>query len=130
MESKEQINHTSYYRLPCGLYLEDFIEYEELDFKWGCAVKYKFRAGKKEGESEEKDLNKCLHYVCAIASRDCIPHADGYREVCELAEAALRWRPTPDIVNFFSPYRTDWRPVKGESNGNKRDRQNKGHRRR
>lgn len=72
--SPEQINNTDYYRLPCGRYLEDYIEYKQYSFAFGSCMKYEWRKGKKGGESEEKDANKTGHYIRFIAS------ARGYDE--------------------------------------------------
>lgn len=58
-----QIDATSYYQLPCGKFLEDFIYYKNLNFNMGSAVKYKWRAGHKDGETAEKDLKKADHYI-------------------------------------------------------------------
>ena len=58
-----QIDATTYYRLPCGKFLEDFIYYKQLNFNMGSAVKYKWRAGHKDGETAEKDLKKADHYI-------------------------------------------------------------------
>lgn len=110
MASNEQINNTSYYKLPCGLYLEDFIEYMELDFKWGCAVKYKYRAGKKDGETEEKDLGKCYHYVNEIADRELTPREIVYRTVCSLVDEAYYWDPPDYVRKRFPEYSTNWKP--------------------
>lgn len=63
MGNNNQINNTDYYRLPCGKYLEDFIYHKKLNFNMGSALKYKWRAGFKDGESEEKDQNKSVHYI-------------------------------------------------------------------
>ena len=63
MASSEQINKTTYYQLPCGKFLEDFIYAKGLNFNMGSAVKYKWRAGNKDGESETKDLMKADHYI-------------------------------------------------------------------
>lgn len=68
--NNQQIDNTDYYRLPCGKYLEDFIWYRGLNFAWGSALKYLWRAGHKDGESKEKDMNKCMHYVRSIAKRN------------------------------------------------------------
>lgn len=67
--NNEQIDNTDYYLLPNGKYLEDFILYKKLNFAWGSALKYWWRAGKKDGESAEKDLAKYEHYVRFIAAR-------------------------------------------------------------
>ena len=64
------IDHPDYYRLPCGRDLEDFIHFCHLSFAQGSAVKYLWRAGKKDGESKTKDLNKCLHYLTYISKHD------------------------------------------------------------
>ena len=64
MANNTQINKTSYYQLPCGMFLEDFIYSKGLNFNMGSALKYKWRAGHKDGESQEKDLAKCEHYIC------------------------------------------------------------------
>lgn len=63
MANSNQINSTSYYQLPCGKFLEDFIYYKSLNFNMGSALKYRWRAGHKDGESREKDLAKCEHYI-------------------------------------------------------------------
>ena len=63
MANSNQINSTSYYQLPCGKFLEDFIYYRGLNFNMGSALKYRWRAGNKDGESREKDLAKCEHYI-------------------------------------------------------------------
>lgn len=41
----------------------DLIEAQNLNFNRGCIIKYVSRAGKKEGESELKDLEKALFYL-------------------------------------------------------------------
>lgn len=68
MKNSEIIDNPNYYRLPCGKYLEDFIWYRNLNFAWGSALKYRWRAGHKDGESKEKDMDKCMHYVRSIAN--------------------------------------------------------------
>lgn len=68
--NNEQIDNTDYYRLPCGKYLEDFIADFNLSFAMGSALKYMWSAGKKDGESKEKDLKKAGHYVAFIAEHD------------------------------------------------------------
>lgn len=61
--NNDQINNTSYYALPCGRQLEDYIDGRKLGFAFGSAMKYRFRAGKKDGESADKDLAKFEHFV-------------------------------------------------------------------
>lgn len=41
----------------------DLIEAQQLNFNRGNVIKYVSRAGKKEGESEIKDLEKALYYL-------------------------------------------------------------------
>lgn len=69
--NNEQIDNTDYYRLPSGRQLEDFIAERNLSFAEGSALKYLFRAGKKDGESTEKDRAKAEHYIRFIARNDC-----------------------------------------------------------
>lgn len=61
--NNNQIDNTSYYTLPSGKQLEDFIYHKGLTFAEGSALKYLWRAGKKDGESKEKDLKKAEHYI-------------------------------------------------------------------
>lgn len=72
MANSNQISNTSYYALPCGRQLEDFISWKQLDFFEGSALKYLFRAGMKDGEPIQKDMRKMHHYCEFIArERDC-----------------------------------------------------------
>lgn len=81
------IDHPDYYRLPCGRDLEDFIYLRGFSFAQGSAVKYLWRAGKKDGESVEKDMNKCLHYLNYIHKHDpdgrCFAADDAVRDARE-----------------------------------------------
>lgn len=70
MKNNNQIDNTSYYTLPSGKQLEDFIHAMGLPFAVGSALKYLWRAGKKDGESKEKDLKKAEHYIRFLASRN------------------------------------------------------------
>lgn len=65
--NNNQIDNTDYYRLPSGRQLEDFMAARKLSFAEGSALKYLFRAGKKDGESTEKDRAKAEHYIRFIA---------------------------------------------------------------
>lgn len=69
MKNNNQIDNTSYYTLPSGKQLEDFIHTKNLTFGAGSALKYLWRAGKKDGESKEKDLKKAEHYIRFLARR-------------------------------------------------------------
>lgn len=70
--NNEQIDNTSYYRLPCGKYLEDYIWEKGLNFAEGSALKYMWRCGKKDGESEKKDYSKAMHYCKFLAEKGCV----------------------------------------------------------
>jgi len=61
--NNEQIDNTSYYELPSGRQLEAFIAEQHLSFAEGSALKYLWRAGKKDGESAEKDRAKAKHFI-------------------------------------------------------------------
>lgn len=65
--NNNQVNNTSYYMLPSGDQLEDFIEAMGMGFAKGSAVKYLWRAGKKDGESADKDKAKAEHYIKFLA---------------------------------------------------------------
>lgn len=89
--NNEQIDNTDYYRLPCGKYLEDYIHARGLAFALGSAVKYMWRAGKKDGESREKDLKKAGHYI-DFASRNLDwPLTDVRSFVVSLVDEARTW---------------------------------------
>ncbi len=70
--NNEQIDNTDYYRLPSGRQLEDFIAERGLKFAEGSALKYLFRAGKKDGESAEKDRAKAEHFIHFIAKQEFV----------------------------------------------------------
>ena len=70
--NNEQIDDTDYYRLPSGRQLEDFISERRLSFAEGSALKYLYRAGKKDGESAEKDRAKARHFTRFIARYECV----------------------------------------------------------
>lgn len=95
--SNLQISNTDYYRLPCGKYLEDFIYHKGLNFNMGSALKYLYRAGKKQGESDDKDRRKAAHYIeyeAECRSRVCGRQfsADAIRhEVEKLLAEAQGW---------------------------------------
>lgn len=55
------VDHPSHYRLPGGGELLDLIE--GMSFCRGNAIKYLFRAGRKDGADELDDLRKAAVYV-------------------------------------------------------------------
>ena len=89
--NNEQIDNTDYYRLPCGRYLEDFIYYRRLSFADGSALKYMWRAGKKDGESRVKDMAKCVHYVNFIVLNECSSYVRVYDYIEALCKEASEW---------------------------------------
>lgn len=61
------LQENQHYQNQYGQQLKDFIiandpEFWKIVSNWS-AIKYYIRAGKKDGESEEKDLGKCKDYV-------------------------------------------------------------------
>lgn len=46
-----------------GIETIDVIEAFDLNFNLGNVIKYVLRAGKKQGEEKEKDLNKACFYI-------------------------------------------------------------------
>lgn len=61
------LKENRHYQNQYGQQLKDFIiandpEFWKIVSNWS-AIKYYIRAGKKDGESEEKDLGKCKDYV-------------------------------------------------------------------
>lgn len=83
-----QIDRTSYYALPSGRQLEDFIADRNLSFAMGSAVKYLYRAGKKDGEDKAKDLAKADHFVRFIAKRANRSSVEVYNRAVDHARAA------------------------------------------
>ncbi|MDD7767051.1 MULTISPECIES: DUF3310 domain-containing protein [Anaerococcus] len=53
-----------------GVETIDVIEAFDLNFNLGNVIKYVLRAGKKEGEEKEKDLNKAMFYLKREVSKD------------------------------------------------------------
>ena len=89
--NNNQIDNTSYYRLPCGRGLEDFIWWKKLNFAEGSALKYLYRAGKKDGESMSKDHEKALHYIKYLAVRGCVDVSSVQDEVQAWIDEAYAW---------------------------------------
>lgn len=52
-----------YYRLDNGKSAVEYVYEYSLGFSYGNAFKYCVRAGKKDGNSAEKDFNKALTYI-------------------------------------------------------------------
>lgn len=53
-----------------GIETIDVIEAFDLNFNLGNVIKYVLRAGKKQGEEKEKDLNKAMFYLKREVSKD------------------------------------------------------------
>lgn len=101
--NNDQIDNTDYYRLPCGKYLEDFIYAKKMNFAWGSALKYWWRAGRKDGENVEKDLAKHEHYVRFIA-REMFHGPSGGKLEQKMFEARVH-----NIVVKFADEAREWR---------------------
>lgn len=89
--NSNQIDNTDYYRLPCGRYLEDYIHELGLSFAEGSALKYMWRAGKKDGESCVKDMDKCAHYVRFIAERSFSTYERVRNYIESMLNGAREW---------------------------------------
>lgn len=68
------LKENRHYQNQYGQQLKDFIIYNDPEFwkivsNWS-AIKYYIRAGKKDGESLEKDLGKCKDYVKEYVALD------------------------------------------------------------
>ena len=90
-KNSEQIDNTSYYKLPCGKYLEDYIFHKGLNFAEGSALKYMWRAGSKDGESENKDNDKCKHYCKFLAIHGAVDVESVVSEVERWRDEATTW---------------------------------------
>lgn len=101
--NNEQIDNTSYYELPGGGQLEDFIAAYGLSFAVGSALKYLWRAGKKDGEAAEKDLAKARHFVEFEARRIGCEAAAVEKIVRALFERARSCRLSVSPMNQISP---------------------------
>lgn len=87
--NNNQIHNTSYYQLPSGRQLEDFIEDYSLSFAIGSAVKYLWRAGNKDGEPADKDRSKAEHFIALEAKRQGVEYdyiANYVKHLIELAK--------------------------------------------
>lgn len=89
--NNNQINNTSYYQLPCGKFLEDFIWWKGLNFAEGSALKYAWRAGKKDGESAKKDHEKMNHYIHFLAKVSGVSHLSVMAEIDIWLDQAKGW---------------------------------------
>lgn len=91
MKNSEKTENPDYYLLPCGRYLIDFMVLKKLDFLSGSALKYIWRAGKKDGESKEKDMKKCDYYCEAISRVKGAPKMDVAVGIEVLCKQAAEW---------------------------------------
>jgi len=86
-----QINNTDYYKLKCGKYLEDFIWACNLNFAWGSALKYLFRAGHKDGEGFSKDVEKARHYISFLALHTSMSEREWGTILNDTLRSAREW---------------------------------------
>lgn len=89
--NNDQIDNTSYYALPRGKQLEDYIYAKGLNFAEGSALKYAWRAGKKDGESAAKDIAKCTHYCTFLARQAAVDTPPVQGEVAAWLAEAREW---------------------------------------
>lgn len=64
---------SDYYELDNGKQIVQYIFDYKLGFAYGNAAKYLCRAGRKEGNTSESDLNKALVYVTSVNDELTLP---------------------------------------------------------
>ena len=101
MNFKKNRHYTNEYGVELNEYLKHNFNYEELAGWYTMQVlKYLVRAGKKEGESYDKDHNKALDYA---------------KELANLSnENKLTYYTTDDIMGFAQDIADDFKQWKGE----------------
>ncbi len=57
----KNVDHPDHYKDPSGVECIDVVEW--MNFNRGNAIKYIWRAGKKDKEKEIEDLNKAIWYI-------------------------------------------------------------------
>lgn len=91
------IEKNLHYQNQYGQQLKDFIIANDPEFwknvsNWS-AIKYYIRAGKKDGESLEKDLGKCKYYVKEYVDLDETSSINGAMEKLERIKAEFEaWK--------------------------------------
>ena len=101
MNLKENRHYANKYGVELNEYLKHNFNYEEL-VGWNTmqVLKYLVRAGKKEGESYDKDRNKALDYAKELAN------LSNENELTEYS--------TDDIMGFIQDMADDFEQWKGE----------------
>ena len=101
MNLKENKHYANKYGVELNEYLKHNFNYEEL-VGWNTmqVLKYLVRAGKKEGESYDKDRNKALDYAKELAN------LSNENELTEYT--------TDDIMGFIQGIADDFKQWKGE----------------
>ena len=101
MNLKENRHYANEYGVELNEYLKHNFNYEEL-VGWNTmqVLKYLVRAGKKEGESYDKDRNKALDYAKELAN------LSNENELTEYT--------TDDIMGFIQGIADDFKQWKGE----------------
>ena len=101
MNLKENNHYANEYGVELNEYLKHNFNYEELVGWYTMQVlKYLVRAGKKEGESYDKDHKKALDYA---------------KELANLSnENKLTYYTTEDIIGFAQDIADDFKQWKGE----------------
>ena len=101
MNFKKNRHYTNEYGMELNEYFKHNFNYEELAGWYTMQVlKYLVRAGKKEGESYDKDRNKALDYAGELAS------LSNENELTEYT--------TEDIIGFAQDVADDFKQWKGE----------------
>ena len=101
MNLKENRHYANEYGIELNEYLKHNFNYEELVGWYAMQVlKYLVRAGKKEGESYDKDRNKALDYAKELANLS----NDNELTKCT----------SDDIIGFIQELADDFKQWKGE----------------
>ena len=101
MDFKNNRHYANEYGVELNEYLKHNFNYEELVGWYTMQVlKYLVRAGKKEGESYEKDYKKALDYANELANLS--------------NENKLTYYTTEDIIGFAQDIADDFKQWKGE----------------
>jgi hypothetical protein len=101
MNLKKNRHYTNDYGMELNTYLQHTFNYESLKGWYSMQVlKYLVRAGKKEGESYDKDRNKALDYATELAN---LINKNKFKEFT-----------TDDIMDFMQAMSNDFRYWKGE----------------
>lgn len=97
--NNNQIDNTSYYTLPCGRQLEDYMWMRGMNGPmWSC-VKYLYRSGKKHGESTKKDTDKAWHFAGFLSANLGNVRAMWFARAMAEVVCAIKWDGVRYVTN-------------------------------